>query len=293
MFEHMAEKHPYLYNEFRSKQSEYLPYRCDICQFYFPTKKSMVGHKLGDECIKNKAALLNYRTLIEKVGEIGKTQLLINMRDSIKINANQSEESTNQIIPTASSPISGNKRKSMIPTKEIEAKKPKVEEIKEISPMKEASPKTVMSPNDVTNTTVTKEKELLDSSLESQSDLDASPLKTKLEEIGSDSFDEMKKKQKRDEFSCDYCSNNVSFPIFNLLVAHIKGEHANKYIQFRIKKTAQVPFRCHICNFCFPDEKSYNRHINKKTCEKNLKLFEEYTQSLENDDEDDNSDADE
>ena len=38
MFEHMAEKHPYLYNEFRSKQSEYLPYRCEICQFYFPTK---------------------------------------------------------------------------------------------------------------------------------------------------------------------------------------------------------------------------------------------------------------
>ena len=67
----------------------------------------------------------------------------------------------------------------------------------------------------------------------------------------------------------------------------------DKYIQFRIKKTAQVPFRCHICNFCFPDEKSYNRHINKKTCEKNLKLFEEYTQSLENDDDDDNSDADE
>ena len=224
-----------------------------------------MAHRLGDECIKNKAALLNYRTLIEKVGEIGKAQLLINMRDSIKITDNE------------------------LPTK------------------------------DVINATVTKDP--LDSSLES--DLDGSPLKRKLEEIGSDSFDEMKKKQKRDEFSCDYCSNNVSFPIFNLLVAHIKGEHASesslshcyvivtsllrnnnitsiynvnildKYIQFRIKKTAQVPFRCHICNFCFPDEKSYNRHINKKTCEKNLKLFEEYTQSLENDDDDDNSDADE
>ena len=51
----------------------------------------MVGHRLGDECIKNKAALLNYRTLIEKVGEVGKAQLLINMRDSIKIPTNQSE----------------------------------------------------------------------------------------------------------------------------------------------------------------------------------------------------------
>ena len=38
MFDHMAEKHPYLYNEFRSKPSEYLPCRCEICQFYFPTK---------------------------------------------------------------------------------------------------------------------------------------------------------------------------------------------------------------------------------------------------------------
>ena len=193
----------------------------------------MVGHRLDDECIKNKAALLNYRTLIEKVGEVGKAQLLINMRDSIKIPTNQSEsnsiiESTNQIVPSASSPIAGNKRKSMIPTKEVEAKKPKVEEVTE------ASPKIGISSQKetVTNTMVTKEnatKEVsLDSSLESQSDLDASPLKRKLDEIGSDSFDEMKKKQKRDEFSCDYCSNNVSFPIFNLLVAHIKGEHASE-----------------------------------------------------------------
>ena len=285
----------------------------------------MVAHRLGDECIKNKAALLNYRTLIEKVGEIGKTQLLINMRDSIKITDNESDtEKAEQINPVvasvSTSPIAGNKRKSMIPTKEVEAKKPKVEEIK-MSPQKEASPKMVSPQKDVINATVPKDSNPLDSSLES--DLDGSPLKRKLEEIGSDSFDEMKKKQKRDEFSCDYCSNNVSFPIFNLLVAHIKGEHASesssshcyvivtsllrnnnitsiynvnildKYIQFRIKKTAQVPFRCHICNFCFPDEKSYNRHINKKTCEKNLKLFEEYTQSLENDDDDDNSDADE
>jgi len=296
MFEHMAEKHPYLYNEFRSKESEYLPYRCEICQFYFSTKKSLVAHRLGDECIKNKASLLNYRTLIEKVGEVGKAQLLMNMRDSIKITITKSEEveSINQIVPSASTPIAGSKRKSMIPTKEIDAKKSKIEEIKDVViPLNELSPKTVLSPKDVANTTPSKEKDLLDSSLESQSDMEASPLKRKLDEIGSDSFDEMKKKQKRDEFTCDYCPNNVSFPIFNLLVAHIKAEHANKYIQFRIKKTAQVPFRCHICNFCFPDEKSYNRHINKKTCEKNLKLFEEYTQSLENDDDDDNSDTDE
>ena len=207
----------------------------------------MVGHRLGDECIKNKAALLNYRTLIEKVGEAGKAQLLINMRDSIKIPTTQSEsnsiiESANQIAPTAASPIAGNKRKSMIPTKEVEAKKPKVEEV--VVPMKESSPKIVPSPKEVvTNTTVTKEiatKEIsLDSSLESQSDLDASPLKRKLEEIGSDSFDEMKKKQKRDEFSCDYCSNNVSFPIFNLLVAHIKGEHASE-LSFRYFITSSL-----------------------------------------------------
>jgi hypothetical protein len=78
----------------------------------------------------------------------------------------------------------------------FEAKKPKVEEV----PMKEASPKIVPSPKEVViNTTVTKETEKisLDSSLESQSDLDAEPLKRKLEENGSDSFDEMKKKQKR------------------------------------------------------------------------------------------------
>ena len=206
----------------------------------------MVGHRLGDECIKNKAALLNYRTLIEKVGEVGKAQLLINMRDSIKIPTNQSEsnsiiESANQIVtPSAASPIAGNKRKSMIPTKEVEAKKPKVEEV--VVPMKESSPKIVPSPKEVViNTTVTKETEKisLDSSLESQSDLDASPLKRKLEEIGSDSFDEMKKKQKRDEFSCDYCSNNVSFPIFNLLVAHIKGEHASE-LSFRYFITSSL-----------------------------------------------------
>ena len=191
-----------------------------------------MAHRLGDECIKNKAALLNYRTLIEKVGEIGKSQLLINMRDSIKITNNEKDHeksSVESISPTiatvTTSPIAGNKRKSMIPTKEVEAKKPKVDEGKEVSPQKDASPKIGSSPKDVTNSTLTKE---LDSSLESQSDLDASPLKRKLEEIGSDSFDEMKKKQKRDEFSCDYCSNNVSFPIFNLLVAHIKGEHASE-----------------------------------------------------------------
>ena len=47
-----------------------------------------------------------------------------------------------------------------------------------------------------------------------------------------------------------------------------------------------MPFRCQKCNFCFPDERSFNRHTNKKICEKNQKLFEEYTQSLEADDDD-------
>ena len=39
-----------------------------------------------------------------------------------------------------------------------------------------------------------------------------------------------KKKSANTEFSCDYCSGDVSFPIFNLLVVHIKNEHASEFI---------------------------------------------------------------
>ena len=43
-------------------------------------------------------------------------------------------------------------------------------------------------------------------------------------------FEEMQqRKQRKVEFSCDYCSDDVSFPIFNLLIVHVKNEHPGIY----------------------------------------------------------------
>ena len=92
------------------------------------------------------------------------------------------------------------------------------------------------------------------------------------------------------EFSCDYCRNGVSFPTFQLLCKHIRGEHKmTEYIQFRIKKTSQIPFRCQNCQFCFPDQKTYERHINRNQCQKFARQYDEYIESLEDDDADSDS----
>ena len=94
------------------------------------------------------------------------------------------------------------------------------------------------------------------------------------------------------EFSCDNCQNTVSFPTFGLLCHHTKQEHKSEYIQFRIKKTSQIPFRCQICQFCFPDQKTYDRHNVKKQCQKFKKQYDEYIDSLEDDENsDDESNA--
>ena len=94
------------------------------------------------------------------------------------------------------------------------------------------------------------------------------------------------------EFSCDYCQNGVSFPTFGLLCVHMKQEHRAEYIQFRIKKTAQIPFRCQMCQFCFPDQKTYDRHNAKKQCQKFKRQYDDYIESLEDDDADSDSDGD-
>lgn len=169
-------------------------------------------------------------------------------------------------IRIATTTIESNKRKSIEPAGEEVAKRVKVEE-----------PQVKEEPEELN----------MDESFES---IDK-PVVDKPAGVVSSS-NESSKKKANTEFSCDYCSGDVSFPIFNLLVVHIKNEHANKYIQFRIKKTEQVPYRCQKCNFCFPDERSFARHTNKKICEKNQKLFEEYTQSLEADDDDDEDEDD-
>jgi uncharacterized C2H2 Zn-finger protein len=265
---HLNDKHPYLNVEFRSRKSEYFQHFCNKCQYYFHSRSALYTHRLKpEECTQNKARLDNYRQFTENVGRPGQEQILMNMRKSIKMNEREAHQS-----PTGQATVGAQKRKSSTPIVIVDSltgsdtKKPKIDESNQ-----RCSPAPVI--------------EELDSSIDSE------PSPTKKIKIddnlvkGDQTFETMQKCQKRDEFSCDYCSNNVSFPIFNLLIVHIKSEHANKYIQFRIKKTAQVPFRCQKCNFCFPDEKTYIRHI-KKSCDKNLKLFEEYTQSLENDEED-------
>ena len=63
------------------------------------------------------------------------------------------------------------------------------------------------------------------------------PKRPKIEEVKDepnttteldDSMESDKGVDKAKEFSCDYCSGDVSFPIFNLLVVHIKNEHPSK-----------------------------------------------------------------
>ena len=61
----------------------------------------------------------------------------------------------------------------------------------------------------------------------------------------------------------------------------MKQEHRSEYIQFRIKKTGQIPFRCQMCQFCFPDQKTYDRHIVKKQCQKFKRQYDDYIESLE------------
>ena len=67
---------------------------------------------------------------------------------------------------------------------------------------------------------------------------------------------------------------------------------ADEYIQFRIKKTGQIPFRCQTCQFCFPDQKTYDRHILKNHCQKFKRQYDEYIESLEDDDGDSDEEMD-
>ena len=61
-----------------------------------------------------------------------------------------------------------------------------------------------------------------------------------------DSMESEKGTDKAKEFSCDYCSGDVSFPIFNLLVVHIKNEHPSELFFllkiFSLSKTFKLSF---------------------------------------------------
>ncbi|CAG5105867.1 Oidioi.mRNA.OKI2018_I69.chr1.g2526.t1.cds [Oikopleura dioica] len=67
------------------------------------------------------------------------------------------------------------------------------------------------------------------------------------------------------EYHCKICQNGVSFPTFGLLNVHMKNDHERHYIHFRITKTDQISIRCSICQFCFPAQNHYERHLNKNT----------------------------
>lgn len=88
------------------------------------------------------------------------------------------------------------------------------------------------------------------------------------------------------EYNCTVCQNGVSFPTFGLLNVHMKSDHEKEYIHFRITKTDQISIRCSICQFCFPAKNHHDRHLTKKACAKNKRLYEDYVESLEDDGDD-------
>ena len=162
------------------------------------------------------------------MGKSGQEQLLTAMRPSIKM-ADQSDtidlsKSDEPNSKPSISPTGAQKRKSSTPVVNADSltgnnatKRPKIASESNSDNLWGSHPNI----------------EELDSSMESS---DMSPTKrirlsTTLgnEDQDDQTFDAMQKNPKRDEFSCDYCSNNVSFPIFNLLIVHIKSEHASKF----------------------------------------------------------------
>ena len=185
---HLAEKHPYINNEFRSKKTEYFEHKCDMCEYYYHSKSAKFAHCTTDECAKNKESLMQYRTFMEKFGASSKEQIQLQMRTSIRINT--ATDSTT------------NKRKSLEP-----------------SGGDEMSKRVKTEATESTNQQVKEEpEEQLDESTES------------VEKTTVVNETKTKKKSANTEFSCDYCSGDVSFPIFNLLVVHIKNEHASEFI---------------------------------------------------------------
>ena len=189
---HLADKHPYINNEFRSRKSEFFEHKCDKCEFYYQSKSARFAHCTRDECAKNKDSLMQYRTFMDKFGASSKEQIQLQMRSSIRIATTTTTDS--------------NKRKSIEPAGDEVAKRVKVEE-----------PQVKEEPEELN----------MDESFES---IDK-PVVDKPAGVVSSS-NESSKKKANTEFSCDYCSGDVSFPIFNLLVVHIKNEHASEYFVF-------------------------------------------------------------
>ena len=81
---HLAEKHPKINVEFRTRPSEYFDQKCDACQFYFYSRSSLYNHRSTKKCEVYNQERLKYLLWIDEKGSDMAQSILACIRPSIK-----------------------------------------------------------------------------------------------------------------------------------------------------------------------------------------------------------------
>ena len=88
---HLAEKHPKINVEFRTRPSEYFQIKCDCCQFYFYSRSSLYNHRSTKKCEVYSQARRDYQLWIEDKGKDMQESILACIRPSIKYDKSENK----------------------------------------------------------------------------------------------------------------------------------------------------------------------------------------------------------
>jgi signal recognition particle GTPase len=95
---HLAEKHPKINIEFRTRMSEYFDQKCDACQFYFYSRSALYNHRSTRKCEVYSAERLKYNLWIADKGMEMQANIIGSLRESIKYDRENKRKSLSEAL---------------------------------------------------------------------------------------------------------------------------------------------------------------------------------------------------